>query len=65
MHAKSNCKRPLQVSPGRVMARDPFVEGGGGLVGDPNDRGVDGVEALLRPGLGLSLHVGSDALHVG
>ncbi len=47
------------------MARDPFVEGGGGLVGDPNDRGVDGVKALLRPGLGLSLHVGSDALHVG
>ena len=51
-------------SPGKVTVRDPFVEGGGGLVGDPNDRAVGGAEALPRPVLGLRLHVGSDALHL-
>ena len=52
-------------SPGKVTVRDPFVEGGGGLVGDPNDRAVGGAKALPRPFLGLRLHVGSDALHLG
>ncbi len=65
---KGNAKPALQFcncSPGKVTVRDPFVEGGGGLVGDPNDRAVGGAEALPRPVLGLGLHVGSDALHLG
>ncbi len=51
-------------SPAKVTVRDPFVEGGGGLVGDPSDRAVGGAKALPGPVLGLSLHVGSDSLHL-
>ncbi len=62
---KRNAELLCICSPGKVTVRDPFVEGGGGLVGDPNDRTVGGAEALPRPVLGLRLHVGSDALHLG
>ena len=61
---KGNAEVYCKCSPGKVTVRDSFVEGGGGLVGDPNDRAVGGAEALPRPVLGLSLHVGSDALHL-
>ncbi len=61
---KRNAELLCICSPGKVTVRDPFVEGGGGLVGDPNDRTVGGAEALPRPVLGLRLHVGSDALHL-
>lgn len=62
---KRNTKVFCRGSPAKVAIRDPFVESGGGLVGDPDDRAVGGAKALPRPVLGLRLHVGSDALHLG